>query len=213
MGREKMNPVIKAINFRHACKQFDPKKKIEKAAMDLIMTAAHLSPSSFGLEAWRFMVISSDEVKKRLRPFCWDQPQITQASHVIILMSKPDLTVPSNEYVTQNFQRRGLSDEVTKAYIEKYKNHMETEVYPRMTHYAWASKQCYIALANIMTTAASEEIDTCPIEGFEKDGVEKILNIDTNLYEVSVIVALGYRAKEQPERHRLPFDDIVEYIV
>ncbi len=90
---------------------------------------------------------------------------------------------------------------------------METEVYPRMNSYAWTSKQCYIALANNMTTAASEKIDTCPIEGFEKDGVEKALNIDTNLYEVSVIVALGYRAKEQPERRRLPFDDIVEYIV
>ncbi len=208
-----MNPVIKAMNFRHACKQFDPKKKIEKVTMDLIMTAAHLSPSSFGLEAWRFMVISADNVKEELRPFCWGQPQITQASHVIVLMSKPGITIPSSEYVTQSFKRRGLSDEITKAYIEKYKNHMETEVYPRMTSYAWASKQCYIALANIMTTAASERIDSCPIEGFEKDGVEKILNIDTNLYEVSVIVALGYRAKEQPERHRLPIDDIVEYIV
>jgi nitroreductase len=208
-----MNPVIKAINFRHACKQFDPKKKIEKASMDLIMAAAHLSPSSFGLEAWRFMVISSDEVKRKLRPFCWDQPQITEASHVVVIMSKPDLTIPANEYVKQNFQRRGLSDAVTKAYIKKYRNHMETEVYPRMTSYAWASKQCYIALANIMTIAASEKIDSCPIEGFEKDGVEKILNIDTDLYEVSVIVALGYRAKEQSARHRFPIDTIVEYIV
>ena len=90
---------------------------------------------------------------------------------------------------------------------------METEVYPKMTSYAWASKQCYIALANIMTIAASEKVDSCPIEGFEKDGVEKVLNIDTSLYEVSVIVALGYRAGEQPERYRLPIDNIVEYIV
>ncbi|MCD4744087.1 MAG: NAD(P)H-dependent oxidoreductase [Desulfobacteraceae bacterium] len=208
-----MNSVIKALNFRHACKHFDLKKKIEKTHMDLIMTAAHLSPSSFGLEAWKFMVISSDDVKKKLRPFCWDQPQITEASHVIVLLSKPDLTVPSAEYVTKNFQRRGLPDDVTKAYIAKYKNHMETEVYPRMNPYAWASKQCYIALANIMTTAASEKIDSCPIEGFEKHGVEKILNIDTSTYEVSVIVALGYRATEQSKRHRHPIEDIVEYIL
>ncbi|MDM8535198.1 NAD(P)H-dependent oxidoreductase [Desulfobacterales bacterium HSG17] len=208
-----MNPVLEALNFRHACKQFDPAKKIEKGTMDLIMTAAHLSPSSFGIEAWKFLVISAEDVKIKLRPFCWDQPQITEASHVIVLMSKPGLTIPPNEYVMKSFRRRGLSDEMTKVYIEKYKNHMETEVYPRMNSYAWASKQCYIALANIMTIAASEKIDTCPVEGFEKDGVEKALNIDTSLYEVSVIVALGYRAKEQPERFRLPFDNIVEYIV
>jgi nitroreductase len=208
-----MNPVIEAINFRHACKQFDPEKKIKKTHIDLIMTAAHLSPSSFGLEAWKFMVISSDDVKKKLRPFCWDQPQITESSHLIVLLSKPHLTLPSNKYVTESFKRRGLPEDITKAYIEKYKDHMETEVYPRMNSYAWASKQCYIALANIMTTAASEKIDSCPIEGFEKYGVEKALNIDTDIYEVSVIVALGYRAKEQPKRHRHPIENIVEYIV
>ena len=208
-----MNHVIKALNFRHACKKFDPQKKIDKAHMDIIMSAAHLSPSSFGLEPWKFMVISSDDVKKKLRPFCWDQPQITQASHVIVLLSKPGQTIPPHEYVTQNFKRRGLPEEATKTYIEKYKNHIETEVYPRMSAYAWASKQCYIALANIMTTAASEKIDSCPIEGFEKDGVEKALNIDTSLYEVSVIVALGYRSGEQTIRHRHPIENIVEYIV
>jgi nitroreductase len=187
-------------------------KKRSKANMDLIMEAAHMSPSSFGLEAWKFMVISSEEVKKELRPFCWNQPQITQASHVIVILSKPGLTIPTNEYVTKSFNRRGLPDEMTKAYIKRYKSHMETEVYPRMNSYAWASKQCYIALANIMTTAASEEIDSCPIEGFEKNGVEKALNIDTDLYEVSVIVALGYRAQEQSMRHRFPIENIVEYI-
>ncbi len=207
-----MNPVIEALNFRHACKKFDPAKKINKTDIDLIMASAHLSPSSFGMEAWKFIVISSENLKKKLRPFCWDQPQITEASHVIILMSKPVLTIPPNEYIIMNFKRRGLSDDITQAYIKKYKKHMETEVYPRMNAYAWTSKQCYIALANIMTTAASQKIDSCPIEGFEKDGVEQVLNIDTSLYEVSVIVALGYRAQEQSTRHRHPIENIVEYI-
>ena len=81
-----------------------------------------------------------------------------------------------------------------------------------MSAYAWCSKQCYIGLANIMTTAASEGIDSCPIEEFEKEWVEKVLNIDTNQYEVAVVVALGYRTKEQPERRRHPIDSVVEYI-
>ena len=206
-----MNSVIKALNFRHACKLFDPEKKISKEILDVILTAAHLSPSSFGLEAWKFLVISSDEVKKALRPACWNQPQITDASHVIVILSKPELADPSHEYIRLNFKRRGLPEDVTKAYIERYKHHMETQVFPRMSAYAWCSKQCYIALANIMTTAASEGIDTCPIEGFEKEWMEKVLSIDTDQYEVSVVVALGYRAKEQPPRKRHPIENIVEY--
>jgi len=207
-----MNPVIKALNFRHACKSFDPGKKIPKEKLDIILTAAHLSPSSFGLEAWKFLVISSDEVKQTLRPACWNQPQITDASHVMIILAKPELADPSHEYIKFNFKRRDLPEDVTKAYIERYTHHMETEVFPRMSAYAWCSKQCYIALANIMTTAASEGIDTCPIEGFEKERVEKVLNIDTDQYEVAVVLALGYRAKEQPLRRRLPIKNIVEYI-
>lgn len=207
-----MNPVIKALNFRHACKLFDPEKKISKAHMDMIVTAAHLSPTSFGMEAWKFLVISSGAVKRALRPACWNQPQITDASHVIVLLSKSGSVDTSNEYVKSNFGRRGLPKDDTKAYIERYKTHMETEVFPRMSAYAWCSKQCYIALANIMTTAASEGIDSCPIEGFEKEWVEKALNIDTDQYEVAVIVALGYRTKEQPERRRHPLENIVEYL-
>ena len=206
-----MNPVIKALNFRHACKQFDPEKKISKEMLDVILTAAHLSPTSFGLEAWKFLVISSDDVKKILRPACWNQPQITDASHVIVILSKPGVADPSGEYIRQNFERRGLPEDMTKAYIEKYKIHMETEVFSRMSTYAWCSKQCYIALANIMTAAASEEIDSCPIEGFEKNPVETALNIDTRFYEVAVIVALGYRIKDQPQRRRHPKETVFEY--
>ena len=206
------NPVIKALNFRHACKLFDPKKKIPKELLDIILTAAHLSPSSFGLEAWKFLVISSDEVRKILRPACWNQPQITDASHVIVILSRPEIVDPSHEYIKLNFERRGLPEDMTKAYIERYKHHMKTEVFPKMSSYAWCSKQCYIGLANIMTTAASEGIDTCPIEGFEKELVEKALNIDTDQYEVAVVVALGYRAKEQPARIRQPMENIIEYL-
>lgn len=206
-----MNPVIKALNFRHACKLFDPDKKISKEKIDLLLMAAHLSPTSFGLEAWKLIVISSDAVKQALRPACWNQPQITDASHVMVILAQPGLADPSNEYIRHNFERRGLTKDAITAYVAKYKTHMETEVFPRMSAYAWCAKQCYIVLGNIMTTAASEKIDTCPIEGFEKEWVEKVLDIDTDQYEVAVVVALGYRAKSQPERMRHPFDAFVEY--
>lgn len=205
-----MNPVIQALNFRHACKAFHPGKKISREQMAVILEAARLSPSSFGLEPWKFLVISSDGVKNRLRPVCWNQPQITDASHVIVFLSRPGLADPASPYIRENFERRGLSEEAVEAYVEKYRTHMQTEVFPRMSAYAWCSKQCYIALANVMTTAAAEGIDSCPIEGFEKEPAEKALGIDPAVEEISVIVALGFRLKDQPRRNRWPLESRVQ---
>jgi len=205
-----MNPVIEALNFRHACKKFDPLKKVNQKDLDLIMEAACLSPSSFGMEAWKFLVLASDQIRTQLRPACWDQAQITDSSHVVVILSRPKIINPDNNYVRQNFSRRELPEDMTHAYVEKYKWYMETEVFPRMDAHAWCAKQCYISLANIMTTAAFLGIDTCPMEGFEKDRVEEILNIDTSEFQVAVLVALGYRAGEQTQRRRHTKERLVE---
>jgi len=205
-----MNAIIDALHFRHACKKFDPDKTIAPKDLDTILAAARLSPSSFGMEAWKFLVLQSADIRKKLRPACWDQAQVTDSSHVVVILARPELVTPGSPYVDNSFARRGLPKDATKAYIEKYKWYMETEVFPRMNLYAWCSKQCYIALANIMTTAASLGIDSCPMEGFEKDRVEAVLNIDIKAYEVVVLAALGYRAAEQPPRLRHPKEILVE---
>jgi nitroreductase len=205
-----MNAVIDALNFRHACKKFDPAGQITAKDLDTILEAAVMSPSSFGMEAWKFLVLQSPDIREKLRPACWDQPQVTDSSHVIVILTRPDQVVPGHPYVAESFGRRGLPEDATAAYIEKYRHHMETEVLPRMSLYAWCSKQCYIALANIMTAAAAMGIDSCPMEGFEKDWVERILGIDTQRFEVAVLVALGYRAGKQPPRRRHPREMLVE---
>lgn len=205
-----MNPVIDALNFRHACKKFDPAKKVNQKDLDLILEAACLSPSSFGMEAWKFLVLASKDIRTQLRPACWDQAQVTDSSHVVVILARPEVIDPGNGYVLESFLRRKLPEDMTQAYVEKYKWHMETEVFPRMSAYAWCAKQCYISLANIMTTAASLGIDTCPMEGFEKDKVEEILNIDTSEFQVAVMVALGYRAGEQTPRLRRTMEGLVE---
>lgn len=206
-----MNPVIQALKFRHACKKFDPQKKISQSDVETILAAAHLSPTSFGLEAWKILIIKSDDVKKRLRPACWDQAQVTDSSHVLVILAKPCLASPDSDYIIKNLKRRQLPADMTAAYISRYKEYMETEVFPKMSAYAWCSKQCYIVLANIMTAAASLSIDSCPMEGFEKVAVEKVLKVNTDEYEVAVLVALGYRADAQTPRHRNSFERFFEY--
>jgi nitroreductase len=206
-----MNAVIDALTFRHACKKFNPEKKIPKKTLDKILEAACLSPSSFGMEAWKFLVLESKEIREQLRPVCWDQAQVTDASHVVVILARPSLVEPSNEYVKANFFRRGLPEEATLAYIDRYKWYMETEVFPRMSTYAWCAKQCYIALANIMTAAASMGIDSCPMEGFEKDKVETILKVNKKECEVAVLVALGFRVGPQTPRRRHESKMLIEY--
>jgi len=206
-----MNTVLKVLNFRHACKKFDPEKKIPQEQLEEIMECARLSPTSFGIEAWKFLVIESDTLKQKIRPACWDQPQITDSSHVVIILSAPTLVNKDSEHVRQMFARRGLDEETTNAYVQRYGDFHANEVAPRMNEYAWCSKQCYIGLANIMTAAAAVNIDSCPIEGFDKNELEQALELATDKEQVSVVVALGYRASEQPARFRRAAAEIIEY--
>jgi nitroreductase len=206
-----MTPFMQALNFRHACKTFDADKKIPDEAFQQILEFGRLSPSSFGMEQWRFLVIQPPETREALRQACWGQAQITESSHVIIILAKTAAVKPGTDYVTKMFDRRNLAVDARNAYLEKYASHHQTEIEPHMSTYAWSSKQCYLALANMMTGAASLGIDSCPIEGFSKQQVEALLDIDTKTEEVAVVVTFGYRAGEQTPRLRLKSTEIIEY--
>lgn len=207
-----MNAVLQALKFRHACKNFDPQRSIPEEELKTILECGRLSPSSFGMEPWKFLVISDPDLRQRLRPACWDQPQITDSSQVVVILAKPELVRPDTSYIKQKFARRKMPPEMEQGYIARYKSHMEAEVEPLMSYYAWSSKQCYIALANMMTAAAAAGIDSCPIEGFEKKAVEEVLGLDPLQFQVAVVFALGYRAGEQTPRLRSDAEEIIEYL-
>lgn len=206
-----MNAVLDALKFRHACKIFDPDRKIEKDDLETILQCGRLSPSSFGMEPWKFLVIQDTAVREKLRTACWNQPQITDSSDVVVILVTPDAIRPDTDYVKSMFARRNLPQDAKAAYLERYKSHLESEVEPLMSYYAWGSKQCYIALANMMSGAAAQGIDSCPIEGFCKKDVETALQIDTDQYQVAVIVTFGYRAGGQTPQFRRDRDAVIEY--
>jgi len=206
-----MKSFLKAMSFRHACKKFNPDKKIPTEDFNQILEFGRLSPSSFGMEQWRFVVIETPALREQLREACWGQPQITESSHVIVILAKTQAVETVTEYVDTLFRRRNMPDEALQVYLKKYVSHHATEITPYMSTFAWSSKQCYIALANMMTGAASMEIDSCPIEGFSKTGVEQLLDIDTSQYEVAALVTFGYRAGEQTLSLRQEIGDLVEY--
>ena len=206
------NNFTKAMDFRHACKAFDENKTIPDEQMHYILEAGHKSPSSFGMEGWKFLVITNEVLKAKLRPHCWNQVQITSCSHLVIILSAIENVKPSSGEPLKRFSRRPLNDEQKVGYMDLYSNHLTQTLSTDENIYHWTSRQTYIALANMMTAAAYIGIDSCPIEGFEKEKVEKELELNTTKWQVSVIVPFGYRINEQSTQRRLPFDDVVKFI-
>ncbi len=203
---------LEAMEFRHACKIFDETKKIPKVDLEFILEVGRLSPSSFGMEPWKFLVVQNQELKEKLRPYCWNQPQITTCSDLIVILSKIEELKPSNEYVAKMFARRNLSQENFEKYLNLYVSHLSHTMSSDENILAWGARQCYIAMGNMMSAAASIGIDSCPIEGFEKEKIEEILNIDTKRYQLAVIVPFGYRINPQSSQLRLGIDEVVRYL-
>jgi len=206
------NEFTKAMAFRHACKLFDETQKIDEEQLRFILEAGRMSPSSFGMEGWKFLVVSKEEMKAALRPLCWDQPQITTCSHLVIILTAIENLRPDSGIPAKRFGRRDLPPERIEAYNNLYAEFLSDTFSSDEKTFCWGARQTYIALANMMTGAASIGIDSCPIEGFEKEKVEALLALDTSKWQVSVLCAFGYRAQEQPPHIRLDFDEVVTFL-
>ena len=203
---------MEAMDFRHACKIFDETKKVSDEDINYILEAGRKSPSSFGMEAWKCLVITNEELKAKIRPACWDQVQITSCSHLVIILAAIDAVKPEFDEVARKFKRREMPQEKLDFYLGLYAGHLKDTLSSNENIYSWTARQTYIALGNMMTAAAVKGIDSCPIEGFEKEKVEEILKLDLSKYRLSCIVPFGYRINEQSTQLREPLENIVEFI-
>lgn len=206
------NDFLNAMDFRHACKLFDENKKISAEDMHTILEAGHKSPSSFGMEPWKFLVITNDDLKAKLRLSCWDQPQVTTSSHLVVILAAIENVKVESGIPQKRFGRRDMPQEKKDFYINLYANHLKETLSTNANIYAWTARQCYIAAGNMMSAAAFLGIDSCPMEGFEKAKLEEILNLDTNQYQVAIVIPFGYRINTQSTQLREPFEEIVQFI-
>lgn len=201
-----------AMDFRHACKLFNEDKKISDENIIEVLEAGRTSPSSFGMEPWKFLVITNEELKAKLRPHCWNQPQITTCSHLVIILAAIESVKVESGVVKQRFLRRDMPQEKLDFYMDLYAGHLKKTLSSDENILCWTARQTYIAAANMMTCAATLGIDSCPIEGFSKEEVESVLKLDITKYQLSLAVAFGYRVNEQSSQLRLDFNDVVEFI-
>ena len=206
------NEFSQAMEFRHACKLFDASKKISKEDMNFILESGRKSPSSFGMEAWKFLVITNEELKAKLRPACWNQAQITSCSHLVVVLAGVDSAKVESGEVEKRFSRRDMPQESLDMYMGLYASHLKDVLSSDENIYAWTAKQSYIAAGNMMTAGAFIGVDSCPIEGFDKGRVEEILELDKTKHQLAMVLPFGYRINPQPEQLRLSFEEIVEFI-
>ena len=195
----------KAVNFRHACKIFDDNKKISNDDLNYILETTIKAPSSFGIEGWKFLVIQNQELKESLKPHCWNQPQITTCSDLVVLLYRKSMT-SKDEYVLKSLKRRKYFEKSLAKYAEFIDSRSQDKIE------CWSKAQSYIASAYLMLSSASLDIDSCPIEGFEHENVKNLLDFDKQNYDISYMVALGYRLNHPRTLERRDFDELVEFI-
>ena len=213
---------FEAWNFRHACKEFNPTRKVSAEDFNTILESGRLSPSSLGFEPWQFLVLQNMELREKLRAVTWGgQGQLPTASHVVMLLArKPQAMTPDCEYIRTTImeETQHLPEDMAKARAAKYCDFLQNDfAYAdnERARFEWAARQCYIVLGNMMTTAALLGIDSCPMEGFQKDAVETILAeydlLDPATYGAACMVGFGYRVKEPRPKTRRTQEQVVRW--
>lgn len=185
----------RALEWRYATKVFDATKKIPAATWATLERALVLSPSSFGLQPYKLLIITDAALRARLMPATWGQKQVVECSHYVVFTARTSLGV---EHIDAFIQRiaevRGLPAESLKSYRDMMNGSLIAGGTLSKMIPEWAARQAYIAIGNLMTSAALLGVDACPIEGFEPDKYDDLLGLKGSGFASSVCCALGYRA-------------------
>ena len=208
--------LLEQQQWRYATKQFNPNKRIPDEVWQALEDSLVLTPSSYGLQPWKFIVVTDPAIKEQLKPISWNQNQITDCSHLVVFTIKKNLTA---EDVDRFVESMAKTRDVSVESLSAYRNMMVSDIVqgPRSFHVNdWSARQVYIALGNFMTSAAVLGVDTCPMEGIEPDGYNKILNLSEKGFTTVVVCPAGYRSDQDKyadlAKVRYPKSMVVETI-
>ncbi|MGQ9865755.1 MAG: NAD(P)H-dependent oxidoreductase [Pseudanabaenaceae cyanobacterium] len=206
--------LLKQLQWRYAVKKFDPKRSIPAEIWQALAESLRLAPSSFGLQPWKFFVIRERALKEKLLPHSWNQQQVVDASHVVVLARKAEITVAAADaYLADMAQTRGVSLEQLAGFGKMLKGFLAN---PPLDLGEWSTRQVYIALGQFMTAAALLGVDTCPMEGFIPEKYDEVLGLSTLGYRSVLVCPAGYRAADDPyatmPKVRFPAAQVLAYL-
>ena len=186
--------LLDRLNWRYATKQFDPNRKISAQDWAVLEDALLLTPSSGGLQPWKFIVVTDPVVRAKLLPASYGQAQITDASHLVVFAAKKNFSEADvDAFINYTASARGVPVES----LAQYRGMLVGGIVQAMdepARDAWARNQAYIALGNFLTSAALLGIDACPMEGFDRAQYDEILGLSAKGLASAVIATVGYRA-------------------
>ena len=206
---------LAALNWRYAVKKFDPARKIEPDTWAVLEQSLVLSPSSYGLQPWKFFVVETPAVREQLLPASWGQRQIVDASHLVVFAVKTNVgPADAERLITRSAAVRNIPAER----LEGYKGMMVGTL--TRTSAAdvdvWMSRQVFIALGVFLTTAAMLGVDACPMEGFIPEKYDDLLGLSAKGYAARVAVTAGYRAADDATaglaKVRYPAEEVIERV-
>ena len=185
--------LLTQLRWRYATKQFDPTRNISAADWQTLEESLVLTPSSFGLQPWRFVVVTNQAMREKLVPASWGQRQIADASHLVVFAIKKAIGArEADHYLGRMAEVRGVSTESLNSFRDVLVGFLGQPA-DKFNPDQWSARQTYIALGNFMTSAALLGIDTCPMEGIEPARYDEILGLAAQGYGTVVVAAAGYR--------------------
>ncbi len=187
--------IIEKLNWRYATKKFDKLKILPKEKVDVLKEAFNLTATSYGLQTMKLAIVSDDKTKSKLVDLCYGQEQVNNASHVLVIciQDKVDESDVDNHF--DNIKKTRNTPEII---LSKYKKEQKEFLKKRTDDEIkkWCINQAYIALGNLMTVCAVEDIDACPMEGFLPEKVDELLKLDTYNLKSVLLLPIGYRAED-----------------
>jgi nitroreductase len=194
--------ILESLNWRYATKSFDATKKLSDEQLSFVKESMRLAPSSYGIQAWKFIEIKTPQIRQAIKEIGWNQNQFTDSSSLFAFCTYTDPASKADEivnvYVDELIAQRG----VTAESLDGYKNMMINAVKNGNTtgdpaySVSWLDNQVYIALGQTMTACAVAGIDTCAMEGFDIQKANEILGLDKLGMTVKSFLAVGFRSDE-----------------
>jgi nitroreductase len=212
-----MNETLQqALEWRYAAKKFDPTKKVSDKDWKTLESSLVMSPSSYGLQPWKFLVVQNPQLRQQLKEVSWGQSQVTDCSHYVVLTYKKKM---DQDHIQKYINRMAEVRNIPVTSLDGFKKVMIGDVVtgPRAEVIEWwAQRQTYIAMGFLMEAAALLKVDTCPMEGLDPLAYDKILKLEGTGWATIAAVAVGFRHEEdvlqKAKKVRFEKKDLVQFL-
>lgn len=208
--------LLSTLRWRYAVKQFDPSRKIDPATWSALEESLVLSPSSFGLQPWKFIVVDNPAIREELAALSWGQRQVADASHLVVFTVRHPLTIDDvRRHILRTAEVRSVPA-AQLASFEQIVSDFITNMPFGLELRSWSTRQVYIAMGNFMTAAALLGVDTCPMEGLDPAGYDRVLGLEGSGFFTVAACPAGYRSENDKyatlPKVRFPLDQVITHL-